>query len=249
MERAARLASDSGDYGESLGWYSFQLGELELQGGPDRRGRGALPRCAASVRSLSVGPRRCREGAGCTRRPRNGNEALRTCDGILPQPELLAALGDIYEASGRDALARKRTRPCRSSRSSQTSSVRYDRQLADLLRRSRSAPRTGSPAGATRAACTQGCLRRRRPRLGAGARRAVRRSPASHGASAPSRNAGSAPLLPPWVRGGMCRKEGRHARLVCAGARAESPVLGSLGAGCATGSSPLTADQGRIIGA
>ena len=33
------------------------------------------------------------------------------------------------------------------------------------------------------------------------------------------------------------------------GARAEPPVLGSLGAGCASGSGPFLADRGRIIGA
>ena len=53
----------------------------ELQGGPDRRGRGVLPRCAASIRSLPVCPGWCREGAGCTRRPPSGSRALRACDG------------------------------------------------------------------------------------------------------------------------------------------------------------------------
>ena len=77
----------------------------------------------------------------------------------------------------------------------------------------------------------------------------VRRSPPSHGACATSRDTGSAPLLPPWLRGGMCRESGGYARLVRTSARAESPVLGSLGASCASGSGRFIAGPERIIGA
>ena len=57
-------------------------------------------------------------------------------------------------------------------------------------------------------------LRRRRSRLGARPGRPLRGGAALAAAVAPARHAGRAPVLPPWLRGGLRRQPGRDARLV-----------------------------------
>ena len=107
MERAARLASDSGDYGESLGWYSYQLGELSFRVGridaAEAYYRDALRAFARYPFALG-GVAKVQAARGDLRA---AAELYARATAIVPQPELLAALGDAYEASGRDALARK----------------------------------------------------------------------------------------------------------------------------------------------
>ena len=107
MERAARLASDSGDYGESLGWYSYQLGELSFR-------VGRIDAAEAYYRDALRAFARYPLALGGVAKVQAARGDLGTAiklyaraTAIVPQPELLAALGDAYEASGRDALARK----------------------------------------------------------------------------------------------------------------------------------------------
>jgi tetratricopeptide (TPR) repeat protein len=107
MERAATMDEDAGDYGESLAWYSFQLGELDFRAG---RFDAAQAHYHAA---LAIFPRYplALAGLGKTRAAlgdRTSAIALyRRATAIVPQPDFLAALGDLYAAEGRRALARE----------------------------------------------------------------------------------------------------------------------------------------------
>jgi tetratricopeptide (TPR) repeat protein len=106
LEQAARLAQKSGDYGESLGWYSYQLGEVSFRIGrldaAETHYRDALQ--AFPDYPLALG------GLAKTRAARGdlraAIELYRRATEIVPQPDLLAALGDVYRASGDGASAR-----------------------------------------------------------------------------------------------------------------------------------------------
>ena len=105
MERAEQLARDSGDYGESLGWYAYQLGELDFREGrvaaAEEHYRAALASFADYPLALS-GLAKARAAQGDRR---SAIELYRRATAIVPQPDLLAALGDLYAATGRDRLA------------------------------------------------------------------------------------------------------------------------------------------------
>ena len=103
----------------------------ELQGGPDRRGRGVLPRCAASIRSLPVCPRWCREGAGCTRRPPSGSRALRACDGNRSAARIARCPGRCIRSIGARRTGPQAVRDRRSHREAREPKRQvYNRHLA-----------------------------------------------------------------------------------------------------------------------
>lgn len=106
LARAAALALKSGDYGESLGWYSYQLGELSFRVGrldaAEAHYRDALH--AFPDYPLALG------GLAKTRAARGDLRSAialyRRATAIVPQPELVSALGDAYRATGDVASAR-----------------------------------------------------------------------------------------------------------------------------------------------
>ena len=100
MGRAATLAEESGDYGESLAWYSYQLGELSFRAGrvgaAEQHYRAALHIFGDCPLALA--------GLAKARAARGDDEAAidlyRRATEIVPQPDYLAALGDVYAATG-----------------------------------------------------------------------------------------------------------------------------------------------------
>ena len=103
-------------------------------------------------------------------------------------------------------------------------------RVGGVPRRPWDAPRRDSPPRPSCAGCPTVHLRRRRARLGARPGRALRRGSALARPRAAARDARRAHLLPPRVRGRLCRRPPGDARLVPEGHRAEPRVLGAVGA-------------------
>ena len=107
MERAAGRAEASGDSGESLAWYTFQLGELAFRGGATDRAK------AQYEAALDIFPGYPLALGGLARAHAARGEltaAIRTyrrLTAIVPQPEYVAALGDVYAVAGAEASARE----------------------------------------------------------------------------------------------------------------------------------------------
>jgi tetratricopeptide (TPR) repeat protein len=107
MRRAEGLAREQGDGGEGLAWYQFQLGELDfrsgLVAGAERWYRTALETFPTYYLALGgLAKARAAQGdyAGAI-------ELYTQATEIVPQPELLAALGDVYSITGRKREARE----------------------------------------------------------------------------------------------------------------------------------------------
>jgi len=106
MDRAAKLARESGDYGESLAWYAYQIGELAFKAG--RVGvAGSHYRAALDLFDeypLALGGlAKAKAAQGDTAA---AIDLYRRATQIVPQPDQLAALGDLYAGLGQHGKAR-----------------------------------------------------------------------------------------------------------------------------------------------
>jgi tetratricopeptide (TPR) repeat protein len=131
MEHAASLAQQSGDYGESLGWYSYQLGELSFRLGrldeADSHYRDAL-RAFPDYPLALAGLAKVRAVRG---EHRAAIRLYARATAIVPLPDLLAALGDLYAATGERALARRQFATVQAiARIANAKRQVYNRQLA-----------------------------------------------------------------------------------------------------------------------
>lgn len=106
MQQAADLAWQSGDYRESLAWYDFQLGELNFKSGnlkeAETHYKAANQTFANNYLALAgLGKVRAAQG--------QYDEAIKLYEqavAIIPQPDLLAALGDLHTITGQPDKAR-----------------------------------------------------------------------------------------------------------------------------------------------
>ena len=106
MQKAADLAWQAGDYRESLAWYDFQLGELNFKSGnlkeAETHYKAANQTFANNYLALAgLGKVRAAQG--------QYDEAIKLYEqavAIIPQPDLLAALGDLYTITGQPDKAR-----------------------------------------------------------------------------------------------------------------------------------------------
>ena len=107
MGRAATLAQQSGDYGESLAWYTYQIGELSFRAG---RINVAESHYRAALRLFDDYPLAL-AGLAKARAAQGDRKAAidlyRRAIEIVPQPDFLAALGDVYATTGRIEKARE----------------------------------------------------------------------------------------------------------------------------------------------
>jgi tetratricopeptide (TPR) repeat protein len=107
MDRAARLAQQSGEYGESLAWYAYQIGELSFRAGridlAESHYRAALGLFQDYPLALG-GLARAKAAKGDYQA---AIELYRRATEIVPQPDLLAALGDVYAIVGHGRAARE----------------------------------------------------------------------------------------------------------------------------------------------
>lgn len=107
MGRAATLAQQSGDYGESLAWYTYQIGELSFRAG---RIDVAESHYRAALRLFDDYPLALAglAKAGAAQGDRKAAiDLYQRAIEIVPQPDFLAALGDVYATTGRMKKARE----------------------------------------------------------------------------------------------------------------------------------------------
>jgi tetratricopeptide (TPR) repeat protein len=106
MEQAVALAYGSGDYGESLAWYEYQLGELYFNRGRLDRAEEHYQRALSAFEPYYL----ALAGLGKVRAAQGDHRAAielyTRAATIVPQPEILAALGDVYAASGQHEKAK-----------------------------------------------------------------------------------------------------------------------------------------------
>ncbi len=107
MDRAAKLAQDSGDYGESLAWYAYQIGELSFKAGridlAASHYRAALDLFEDYPLALG-GLAKAKAAQGDYRA---AIDLYRRATEIVPQPDLVGALGDVYTMVGNERAARE----------------------------------------------------------------------------------------------------------------------------------------------
>jgi tetratricopeptide (TPR) repeat protein len=107
MARAAKLAQESGDYGESLAWYTYQVGELSFRAG---RIGPAESQYRLALRLFDDYPLAL-AGLAKARAARGDRKAAinfyRRAIEIVPHPDFLTALGDVYATTGRMKMARE----------------------------------------------------------------------------------------------------------------------------------------------
>jgi tetratricopeptide (TPR) repeat protein len=103
--RAAALAREFGDYGESLAWYELQRGELAYRAGrlglAESHYRAALELFGDYPPGLA-GLAKAKAARGDYA---SSIELYERATAIAPQPDLLAALGEVYAAAGNDEKA------------------------------------------------------------------------------------------------------------------------------------------------
>jgi tetratricopeptide (TPR) repeat protein len=107
MQQAAELARQSGSYGENMAWYEYQLGELYFKNNQLDR---AEPHYQAALDEFD-NYYLALAGMGKVRAAQSNYPAAidlyQHAVTIVPQPEFLAALGDVYMASGQPDKAKQ----------------------------------------------------------------------------------------------------------------------------------------------
>jgi tetratricopeptide (TPR) repeat protein len=131
MERAALASVEAGETGERASWYEVRLGDLEF-------GRGRLDAAEFHYRramSIFDGSYQALAGLGRVHAAQGRfTEAIGLYEravSVVPQPDLVAALGDLYAITGRPELADERYELVEAIGSLAASNRQvYDRQLA-----------------------------------------------------------------------------------------------------------------------
>jgi tetratricopeptide (TPR) repeat protein len=131
MERAALASVEAGETGERASWYEVRLGDLEF-------GRGGLDAAAFHYRramSIFDGSYQALAGLGRVHAAQGRfTEAIELYEravSVVPQPDLVTALGDLYALTGRPELADERYELVEAIGSLAASNRQvYDRQLA-----------------------------------------------------------------------------------------------------------------------
>ena len=183
--------------GESAAWYHFQLGELLFNTGhPTTR-----PPQYTAAGNLFENYYLAYAGLGKVRAAQGRyDEAITLYEravAIIPQPDFLAALGDVYLLAGRPADAQSAVRHGRIHRPARGDQPGHLQPPArPLPRQPRPPDPRGARSGGPRICGPQGCLRGRCARLGAIQGRAVQRGRRDRASGARPRHAGRAALLP-----------------------------------------------------
>jgi tetratricopeptide (TPR) repeat protein len=134
MRRAAELAEESGDSGESLAWFTYQIGELSFRAG---RVDAAAANYRSALRLFHDYPLALAGLAKAEAAQGDFPAAIglyRRATEIVPQPDYLAALGDVYAATGHRRMAREEYATVEVvARLAKANRQVYNRQLANFL--------------------------------------------------------------------------------------------------------------------
>jgi tetratricopeptide (TPR) repeat protein len=107
MQQAADLARQAEDYGESLAWYEFQMGELYFRSGQIDKAETHFQTALEVFDNYYL----ALAGLGKIRAAQGNYDAAiefyQHATSIIPQPEFLAALGDIYAVAGQQDEAQR----------------------------------------------------------------------------------------------------------------------------------------------
>jgi tetratricopeptide (TPR) repeat protein len=100
MQEAADLARQAGDEGESLAWYEYQVGELQFRSGRLHEAEAQFKTALDTFPNYHL----ALAGLGKIRAAQGDYQAAielyQQATAIIPQPDFLAALGDVYTVAG-----------------------------------------------------------------------------------------------------------------------------------------------------
>jgi tetratricopeptide (TPR) repeat protein len=107
MQQAADLAQQGADFGESLAWYEYQVGELYFRSGQLDQAKTHFQAALAKFDNYYL----ALAGLGKIRAAQGDYEAAiklyEHATTIIPQPDFLAALGDVYTVAGQPDKAQR----------------------------------------------------------------------------------------------------------------------------------------------
>lgn len=107
MKQSADLARRAGEYGESMAWYEYQVGELYFKKGQLDQAEAHYQAALDTLDNYYL----ALAGLGKIHAVQGDYQAAidfyQHAVSIIPQPELLAALGDVYTVSGQQAKAKQ----------------------------------------------------------------------------------------------------------------------------------------------
>lgn len=134
MEQAAEAAESSGTFGEQLAWYHFQLGELHFHRGDLRHARRSYQQAAAFFDNYYLAQAGL---AKVTAAEGDIDAAITQYQALVarrPQPDYIAALGDLYTLQGDTAAAEEQYETVLFiSQLEETQQILYNRAVALFL--------------------------------------------------------------------------------------------------------------------
>jgi tetratricopeptide (TPR) repeat protein len=134
MGQAAESAEDSGAWGEQLAWYSFQLGELHFNSGDIRSAGRWYQKAEDFFTNYYLAQAGMAKVAAAEGELDQATELYESLVARRPQPEYLAALGDLYAIQGNTAAAQEQYDTVLFiGQLAEAQQVLYSRQLALFL--------------------------------------------------------------------------------------------------------------------
>jgi tetratricopeptide (TPR) repeat protein len=134
MEQATQSAEAQGAYGEQLAWYSFQLGELYFNTGDVRSARRWYQEAESIFENYYLAQAGLAKVAAAEG---DIEEAIERYQGLVarrPEPDYLAALGDLYTMQGNATAAQEHYDTVLFiNQLEETQQVLYNRQVAIFL--------------------------------------------------------------------------------------------------------------------
>jgi tetratricopeptide (TPR) repeat protein len=134
MRQAAESAEDLGVWGEQLAWYSFQLGELHFNTGDIRNARRWYQKAEDIFTNYYLAQAGLAKVAAAEGELDQAIELYEALVARRPQPEYLAALGDLYAIQDNTAAAQEQYDTVLFiGQLEETQQVLYSRQVALFL--------------------------------------------------------------------------------------------------------------------
>lgn len=134
IEQAVAAAESSGTFGEQLAWYHFQLGELHFNKGDLRQARRAYQQAAATFENYYLAQAGLAKVTAAEGDIDSAIAQYRALVERRPQPDYIAALGDLYTLQGNTAAAEEQYETVLFiSQLEETQEILYNRPVALFL--------------------------------------------------------------------------------------------------------------------